>query len=247
MVTLALGLATAEAITNVTNLVPDLRWPNDVLIHQRKCAGILVQLNDGILISGIGINVNHTAFPAELAYCDLIAYRFGREYDRESLLMALIGAIDEHLENLTRNGKEAVLRAFSAASSYVRGRRVVVEQNGQELAGVTDGLDPQGFLLLRKDDVLARLSLPEVSGRHDTRARRWKLEYHYRSFRRSALRRHWRLRTVHDQTADEWGILLRNLFFLGDLSLDEVDGIIIASVVPPLDSTLAAMSRAVLQ
>jgi type III pantothenate kinase len=55
--------------------------------------------------------------------------------------------------------------------------------------------------------------------------------------------RHWRLRTVHDQTADEWGVLLRNLFSLGDLSLDHIDGIIIASVVPPLDSTLAAMSR----
>jgi len=62
-------------------------------------------------------------------------------------------------------------------------------------------------------------------------------------FQGPTLTRHWRLRTVHDQTADEWGILLRNLFFLGDLSLDEVDGIIIASVVPPLDSTLAAMSQ----
>ena len=59
----------------------------------------------------------------------------------------------------------------------------------------------------------------------------------------STLVRHWRLRTIHDQTSDEWGILLRNLFSLGDLQLDEVDGIIIASVVPPLDSTLAAMSK----
>jgi len=58
-----------------------------------------------------------------------------------------------------------------------------------------------------------------------------------------ALIRNWRLRTVHDQTADEWGILLRNLFSLGDLRFHDVDGIIIASVVPPLDSTLASMSR----
>ncbi|MBC7926565.1 MAG: type III pantothenate kinase [Bryobacteraceae bacterium] len=55
--------------------------------------------------------------------------------------------------------------------------------------------------------------------------------------------RHWRLRTVHDQTADEWGILLRNLFNLGELDLEHVHGIIVASVVPPLDSTLASMSR----
>jgi type III pantothenate kinase len=62
-------------------------------------------------------------------------------------------------------------------------------------------------------------------------------------FDKCSLARHWRLRTVHDQTADEWGVLLRNLFSLGDMSLDRIDGIIIASVVPPLDSTLAAMSR----
>ena len=54
---------------------------------------------------------------------------------------------------------------------------------------------------------------------------------------------HWRLRTVHEQTADEWGILLRNLFALASLDSAGIDGIIIASVVPPLDSTLAAMAR----
>ncbi len=54
---------------------------------------------------------------------------------------------------------------------------------------------------------------------------------------------HWRLRTVHDQTADEWGILLRNLFSLSSLELGGVDGIIVASVVPPLNSSLALMAR----
>ena len=66
LVTLALGLATAEAITNVASAAPDLRWPNDVLLNGRKCAGILVQLHDGVLIAGIGINVNHTSFPTSL-------------------------------------------------------------------------------------------------------------------------------------------------------------------------------------
>jgi len=54
---------------------------------------------------------------------------------------------------------------------------------------------------------------------------------------------HWRLRTVHEQTADEWGILLRNLFAPAGLDIASVSGMIIASVVPPLDSTLAFMSQ----
>lgn len=53
----------------------------------------------------------------------------------------------------------------------------------------------------------------------------------------------WRLRTVLEQTADEWGVLLRNLFSLSGLDLGKVDGVVISSVVPPLDSSLAQMSE----
>src|SRR5206468_3253577 len=53
----------------------------------------------------------------------------------------------------------------------------------------------------------------------------------------------WRLRTVHEQTADEWGILLRNLFSPAGLDIATVDGMIISSVVPPIDSTLRFMAH----
>ena len=63
------------------------------------------------------------------------------------------------------------------------------------------------------------------------------------TFENERLTAHWRLRTVHERTVDEFGILLRNLFTLFSLDLARVDGIIVASVVPPLDSTLARMAR----
>jgi type III pantothenate kinase len=53
----------------------------------------------------------------------------------------------------------------------------------------------------------------------------------------------WRLRTVHEQTADEWGILLHNLFGPAGLDIAAVEGMIISSVVPPIDSTLAFMAQ----
>lgn len=56
------------------------------------------------------------------------------------------------------------------------------------------------------------------------------------------LTNHWRLRTIREQTADEWGILLRNLFSLSALSLDDVGGVIISSVVPAVDQPLTAMT-----
>jgi type III pantothenate kinase len=62
------------------------------------------------------------------------------------------------------------------------------------------------------------------------------------AFDGAKLAAHWRLRTVQDQTADEWGILLRNLFALSGHDIARVGGVIISSVVPPLDLSLAAMA-----
>ncbi len=62
-------------------------------------------------------------------------------------------------------------------------------------------------------------------------------------FRDGELAHRWRLRTVHDQTEDEWGVLFRNLFSLARLDFSTIHGVIVSSVVPPLDPTLQAMAR----
>lgn len=63
------------------------------------------------------------------------------------------------------------------------------------------------------------------------------------AFEQTQLIGRWRLRTIHEQTADEWGVLMRNLFALSSLDLSSVDGIIIASVVPTLNTPLTAMGE----
>ena len=62
-------------------------------------------------------------------------------------------------------------------------------------------------------------------------------------FRGQELVAHWRLTTARDQTVDEYGILTRNLLTLAKIEQREIQGIIISSVVPPLNSTLAETSR----
>jgi len=54
---------------------------------------------------------------------------------------------------------------------------------------------------------------------------------------------HRRLRTIREQTSDEWGVLLRNLFALTSLDIRRIDGIIVASVVPPVNNSLAEMAQ----
>ncbi len=62
-------------------------------------------------------------------------------------------------------------------------------------------------------------------------------------FREKELVANWRLTTARDRTIDEYGILTRDLFTLAKLKPDEIGGVIISSVVPPLNSTLAGMAE----
>ncbi len=160
VVTLALGLATAEAIRVECGVTCDLRWPNDVLIGDRKCAGILTELHGEAVVAGIGINVNHSSLPPELEpIATSIRVASGQQHSREDLLSRLLETIDEETERLYTGGRRAILDRFRRASSYVYGRRVAVEQPEGNLIGVTDGLDDSGFLFVRRDDGERRLIL----------------------------------------------------------------------------------------
>ena len=149
VLTLALGLATQAALLDATGITCDLRWPNDIMLGGKKLAGILVQLADGKAIAGIGINLNHTAFPPGLALeATSLKLHTGRDADATAILIALLHAVDSFIAE----APDSILRLFTHASSYAAGRRVTVQQPGGVITGTTAGLDPSGFLIVRKDD-----------------------------------------------------------------------------------------------
>lgn len=153
VITLALGVATAAAIEDECGVRCDLRWPNDVLIGERKCGGILTELHGDAVVAGIGINVNHRSLPEQLEpIATSIRMASGREHSHEALLARILDAIDIETERWEREGKGAIIERFRRASSYVFGRAVVVEQTGGAISGVTDGLDDSGFLYVRRAD-----------------------------------------------------------------------------------------------
>ena len=144
--TLAAGLAARAAIAEITGVQCDLRWPNDLLARGRKLAGILVNSEPSALVIGIGINLNHQSFPPDLApIATSLAIESGHPVHRDTLLPALTTQIDDWLP---RDPTE-VIAEFQRISSYAWGRRVTADDS---LTGITAGLDPTGFLLLRKDN-----------------------------------------------------------------------------------------------
>lgn len=172
-ISLATGMAAKAAIQEVAGVEADIRWPNDVLLNRKKCGGILVETavaaaqpeHEAMLryaVIGVGINVNHEAFPAELtALATSLRIESGRTVARESLLVALLRHLQEEVELLVRDARDGgngLLDRFAKASSWVRGKRVRVEENGG-YTGVTTGLDARGFLLVDGDDGVRRTVL----------------------------------------------------------------------------------------
>lgn len=153
VVTLALGVAVADALQLFAGLPCDLRWPNDVLTHDgKKLCGILTQLQGGAILAGVGVNVNQPEFPEDLREtATSLKIETGAEYDPNFLLRAIAGSIDSTCRTLTTSGTTAILRLFGAASSYVSGRRVTVDLPQGPVTGTTAGFNEDGYLMLETD------------------------------------------------------------------------------------------------
>jgi BirA family biotin operon repressor/biotin-[acetyl-CoA-carboxylase] ligase len=135
----------------------DLRWPNDLLLGGKKFCGILAEMNAEparvrYLALGIGMNVNHLKFPAELrelATSLRLQSPAGAQAEslpRLPLLAALLRSL--HREYRALLAGEDVRARFAQHSSYAEGKKVFVEEQGG-YSGTTAGLDENGFLLVR--------------------------------------------------------------------------------------------------
>jgi len=159
---LAAGLAAQDAIRSVAGLNPDLRWPNDLLLGPKKFCGILTELNAEVTrvrhaVIGIGINVHQDYFPDELrAIATSLSIETDRHFSRQDLLLALLQSLDREVRVLSdssrlQRGAQSIRERLEAGSSWIRGKRVRVEENGG-FTGTTAGLDARGFLQVQTAD-----------------------------------------------------------------------------------------------
>jgi BirA family biotin operon repressor/biotin-[acetyl-CoA-carboxylase] ligase len=158
VVSLAAALAVQSAVQATdSQLAPDLKWPNDLLIDGKKFCGILTEMNAEAtrvrhIVIGIGINVNHASFPTELqTIATSLRLASGKELSRVELCAALLKSLDREYRALLEksDARESVLKRFQERSSSVRDRQVYVDAEDGGYEGMTYGLDPRGFLQVR--------------------------------------------------------------------------------------------------
>lgn len=162
---LVVGLAARDAVCRLLACAPDappvlLKWPNDVLAGGRKIAGILCERHADAVIAGIGVNVNETDFPPEIAArATSIARLCGaaRAAGVADLRDALLRALGPLYETWRAEGF-APLHARYAAVDALKGRRVAVRQTDDDaapLAGLCAGAQADGTLLVGGRPVFA--------------------------------------------------------------------------------------------
>lgn len=154
-IALIAGLAVARAVAETLSLDARLKWPNDVMIHARKVAGILVEAKpspkgEQRLVIGIGVNCQGTTqdAPPELqATITTLTQEAGSLAAPEPLLEAILTRLDALVERLEA-GKKAELLVEWARRAHLVGRRVGFPVPKGQGDGVTQGITPEGYLIV---------------------------------------------------------------------------------------------------
>ncbi|HUJ66947.1 MAG TPA: biotin--[acetyl-CoA-carboxylase] ligase [Acidimicrobiales bacterium] len=153
-VTAAAALAGRAACRDVAGVAADIKWPNDLLVDDRKLAGILAEVAGTAIVVGMGLNVH--GGPPGAATLDQAA---ARRTSRSALLVAWLKALDGLLGDW-----DAVTSRYRSECATV-GRDVLVEQvDGRRLAGRAEAIDDEGRLIVSTSDgVQHRLSVGDVT------------------------------------------------------------------------------------
>jgi len=148
--TVAVALCARDALTRLCGLRPDLKWPNDLIVRDRKIGGILaeaVRSNDGALSIVVGLGLNLTYAGPEGAGGTSVRDEAGVTIDPRAMLDMLLFEMDERVGLISDSGSETLSRQYAAALSTI-GRRVRVERMRDEITGTAVGVDERGRLLV---------------------------------------------------------------------------------------------------
>ncbi len=158
LITLVTAVAAAEALESVTGLNPKIKWPNDLILNGKKAGGILIeQIPDragrGIIIIGIGINVNTTAFPDELRDRAIsLRQILGRVLNRADLITEITRRLENAYPALTDRSELDTILSIYREKSVTLGKNVTIKSSGGEFQGLVRRIGDDGALIVEKEN-----------------------------------------------------------------------------------------------
>lgn len=156
IISLLAGVSIAEAVEKITNLIPILKWPNDLLINSKKFCGALIETEIesrrlSFIILGIGINVNQSEvdFSEEIRnYATSLQIESKGSIDRLNLLVEVLHFLEKQYLEFKTGKISMILDAWKRRCPYLN-KKLIIRQNAREIEGIFEDLDEGGRLLLR--------------------------------------------------------------------------------------------------
>lgn len=158
MLTLLQAIAVARSIEEVCGLETKIKWPNDILIHEKKVCGILTEMNLEMteissIIIGTGINVNQEEFPADISQiATSLKIEKKRTISRGDLIERSCEIFEDIYESFSREQNLFFLLEEYNERLISRDRKVRVLDPQGEFEGTALGIDPYGELLVKKEN-----------------------------------------------------------------------------------------------
>jgi len=150
------AVAVAQAVEKIAGVQVECKWPNDLLIHGKKFAGILIEGSvkqntvDHVVI-GIGMNVNQQHFPADLApKATSLRLETNREINRVQVFKETLLSLENHYKQTTSSGFDTVVPLWLSRTTMLN-KQISVLQQGHTITGIMKGLSREGGLVVLAD------------------------------------------------------------------------------------------------
>jgi BirA family biotin operon repressor/biotin-[acetyl-CoA-carboxylase] ligase len=156
ILTLMAAVAVVYAIREYVGLNAEIKWPNDILINDKKVGGILMEMKSGmdriaLVAIGIGVNVN---MPLSLLREDIrplatsLKEESGKSIDRIELLGRILAKLENCYKILLSGDKRTLIKEWLSLNSTI-GNNVIVQMQDRVISGVAEGIDEDGGLIVR--------------------------------------------------------------------------------------------------
>jgi BirA family biotin operon repressor/biotin-[acetyl-CoA-carboxylase] ligase len=157
--TLMAAVATADAIKKFSGLRPLIKWPNDILLRDRKVAGLLNEIHSEtdrihFVILGIGVNLNmdEKMFSKEIrTVATSLKIEMGQTVSRKAFLQFFLQELERWYSIFLEKGSAIILKAWRDRA-HIKGRQVKVTSFGKTVAGIAIDVDSDGALILETED-----------------------------------------------------------------------------------------------
>ena len=155
LITLMAAVATADAIQKFSGLLPLIKWPNDILLRDRKVAGLLNEIHSEMdrihfVILGMGVNLNmdEQMFQKEIrTVATSLKNEMGERISRKTFLQSLLLELERWYTIFLQEGSAVILKAWRDRA-HIQGKRVKVTSFGESVVGTAIDVDSDGALIL---------------------------------------------------------------------------------------------------